>query len=234
MADIMKMGKCKDLTGRRFGRLIVLSITDKRAFHRAVWVCQCDCGNIVEVSAGRLLSSHTKSCGCLQKARATESHIKHGKSETRLYSIWAGMIKRCTNEEAKNYMDYGGRGITVCDEWRNSFEVFYEWAMANGYSDQLTIDREDNNKGYSPENCRWITHKEQNNNRRSNRNLTYNGETHNMKEWASIVGINYRTLQNRINQYGWDVEKALTTPIQKRRNNDAESLRNQPSNTLLH
>lgn len=110
-----------------------------------------------------------------------------------------------------HYKDYGGRGITICDEWENSFQAFFDWAMANGYRDDLTIDRIDVNGNYCPKNCRWITNQEQASNRRTCHNLTYNGETHNLKEWAKIIGINYSTLRARINIYNWTTEKALST-----------------------
>ena len=128
----------------------------------------------------------------------------------RLYNIWQHMKKRCYSTTAKNYQHYGGRGISVCDEWKNNYTAFYEWAMAHGYSDELSIDRIDNSKGYSPDNCRWADMKTQQNNRSYNKAITYNGKTQNAKQWAEELGINYKTLWNRLFNYKWDVEKALS------------------------
>ena len=119
------------------------------------------------------------------------------------------MRQRCYNPKNKRYKEYGARGVTVCEEWLNNFEAFYEWAIANGYRDNLTIDREDANKNYEPSNCRWITAKEQANNKRNNNYITYNGETHTIAEWAEIYNIKYSTLYQRINRYGWSVDRAL-------------------------
>ena len=126
------------------------------------------------------------------------------------------MKKRCYSENEIGYENYGGRGITVCDEWKNNFEAFYNWAIENGYKDGLTLDRKDNDGQYCPENCKWSTVKEQANNRRSNHLLTLNGETHNLMEWSEITGIPYHTLKKRINGSKWSTEKALTTPVKKR------------------
>lgn len=141
-----------------------------------------------------------------------EGWYKHGGTGTRLYSCWATMKYRCHNTNAQGYKRYGGRGINVCDEWANSFLQFKEWALNNGYADNLTIDRIDNNKGYSPENCRWATAKEQGRNRGDNRLLTLNGETKTLIEWAEIAGIGVATLHSRLFKHGWSLEKSLTTP----------------------
>ena len=125
------------------------------------------------------------------------------------------MIGRCYIKSFKGYGNYGGRGITVCEEWRNSFEAFYDWAMSNGYADNLTIDRKDNNGNYCSENCRWITNKEQQNNKRNNRLITYKGKTQTMQQWADELGIDSRMIYNRIECLHWSVEKALSTPIKK-------------------
>lgn len=141
---------------------------------------------------------------------------KHGMSHSRLYNVWSGMIHRCHSHDGyvKGYWD---RGIVVCDEWRNSFEAFYQWAMANGYDEtaqdsKCTLDRIDVNGNYCPENCRWVDRKVQANNRTNNRLLTFNGKTQNMKQWAEEVGINYHTLAVRITKYRWPIERALSTP----------------------
>lgn len=129
---------------------------------------------------------------------------------TRLYNIWCNIKSRCYNKNNKDYVDYGNRGIKLCPEWVNSFIAFYDWSISHGYSDNLTIDRIDNNKGYSPDNCRWVDMKTQNNNTRHNHLLTFNGETHTMKEWAEIINVPYTTLASRINILHWDIKRALS------------------------
>lgn len=208
------MGAFKDLTGQRFGRLTVISRAENRN-KRTMWNCMCDCGNSVVVSGKDMRNGKTKSCGCYHKEHyATPPKMegkknpsyKHGKSGSKLFWIWAGIVQRCTNENNKGFRLYGARGITVCEEWRNSFETFYEWAIANGYSEGLSIDRKDNNKGYSPENCRWATAKDQSNNRRCNILITRNGETHTLSEWTNMLNLPYKTVLQRYYKNG-DTEK---------------------------
>lgn len=193
------MGTIIDLTGERFGMLKVIGQADSRHGH-AMWECKCDCGAKTIVQSGDLRSGRTKSCGC--------NRIVHGGRGSRLYRIWTGVKTRCFNPADHTYARYGARGITVCDEWRDSFEAFRDWALANGYRDDLTLDRKDNNGPYSPENCRWATTKAQENNRRNNRLITYNGKTQTLSQWAEEKGIHRGTIQWRLN-HGWEVEKAL-------------------------
>ena len=139
----------------------------------------------------------------------------HGKQPARLYRIWSNMIQRCTNPKVDNYNFYGGRGIKVCEEWREDFVSFRNWALSNGYTDYLTLDRIDNDGNYEPSNCRWETHLNQCNNTRRNHLITFQEETHTIAEWARIVGMKVDTLERRINVCGWSAEKALTTNVRR-------------------
>lgn len=134
---------------------------------------------------------------------------KHNKYNSRIYRIWRGMKDRCYNINSKDYKNYGGRGIVVCDEWLNDFMSFYNWSMNNGYDDSLTIDRIDVNGNYEPSNCRWVTQKQQQRNRRNNKLFTYNGEVHYLSEWCELLHLNQNTIYNRINNLNYSIERAL-------------------------
>lgn len=198
----------KPMKGKRFGRLVVKEYAGK-----GKWLCLCDCGNIKAIDGNRLRSRGTLSCGCLQKERASKANTRHGQAKTRLYSIYRGMKARCKNPHLKEFERYGGRGITVCEEWAQSFEAFAKWAYENGYAENLTIDRIDNEKGYSPENCRWTGYLIQGRNRRNVRQLTYNGVTKTFKEWSEETGVPFHTLRYRILKLNWSAEKAFNVPV---------------------
>ena len=184
-----------DITGNRYGNLVVLGFVRKTKYSR-IWLCRCDCGNKKEIKEG-YLKSGTPSCGCLsRKALKTTANKTHGMSKTRLYTEWKSAIQRCKKSYHNSNLYYD-RGITVCEEWLNSFESFRDWALDNNYDDTLTLDRIDNNKGYSPDNCRWVTMKEQQNNRRNNVLFTINGETKTMKQWSEYFNIPYGTVKAR-------------------------------------
>lgn len=204
------MGAFIDLTGQRFGRLTVIERAENKN-GKIMWKCKCECGKIVIIQNNNLKSGHTKSCGCYKKDHSQGK--THNKSNTRLYTIWENIKQRCYNSNCKNYIKYGKRGITICDEWKNSFTAFYDWAMSNGYADNLSINRKDNNGNYEPSNCEWTTEKNQANNRRSSRYITYNGKTQTLAQWADELNIDYRALWARINQCNWSIDKAFNTPI---------------------
>ena len=152
--------------GKKFNYLTVIRISGKNKYNRPLYECKCDCGNTIITEATRVKMGVVKSCGCLQRKVAAERFKVHGLTNTRIYRIWASMISRCENPNNNRYYVYGLKGISVCDDWRNDFMSFYNWAINNGYSDDLSIGRIDNDKGYCPSNCRWATSKEQRANQR--------------------------------------------------------------------
>lgn len=219
-----KLKRTIDLTGKRFGRLVAIEREEsinKSGNSWTVWKCQCDCGNVISVCTHLLRSGRTKSCGCLKIERDSERHIKHGMHDKKLYYVWRSMKSRCYNTNEKSYHNYGARGITVCDEWKDDFQAFYDWSIKNGYNEnakhgECTLDRIYNDKGYSPDNCRWVTLKEQQRNKRTNHLMTYNGKTQTVIQWAEETGIKKETLYARVLTLGWSDEKAITTPVKKK------------------
>lgn len=218
-----------DLTGDRFGRLIATKLIGKDAHGNAQWLCQCDCGNEHTVSSHYLRRGSSTSCGCRRKEEAAKiikarfpkvkppkpSTRNHGLSETKLYKVHTNMRQRVHNETHPQYKDYGGRGVSICDEWDGvgqKFLNFYDWALTSGYTEGLTLDREDVEKGYSPSNCRWVDMKTQCNNRRSNVTYTYEGKTMTSSEWSRSLGGTNDLVRMRI-QNGWTVDRALSTPV---------------------
>lgn len=212
------MGKLIDLTGQRFGRLTVIERVETRN-KQVFWKCKCDCGKYTVIAGKELRRGRSKSCGCLRDELVSarfETHgaTKHNKThpDYRLYAIWNGMIFRTNNPNSLAYERYGGAGITVCDEWLHSFEIFRDWAKANGYYEGLSIDRIDGKKGYFPENCRWATPLQQTRNRKNTCYLTYAGEVKTLKEWATQYNISYNALRKRVH-HGWPIQRALTEPV---------------------
>lgn len=204
-----------DITGQTFERWTVLEYLGN-----SKWLCKCECGTVKSVQLAHLKNGTSLSCGCYAKEKTAERTRTHGEASkkagkaTRLYRIWYHLAGRCENPNDDAYSNYGGRGITIYPEWRKSYTVFREWSLQNGYKDNLSIDRIDNNGNYEPGNCRWTTAKEQCNNKRNNHLLTCNGETKTMAQWAEEVGINYDTLKRRI-KLGWPIDKALYAPLRR-------------------
>lgn len=190
-----------DLTGKRFGRLVVIKYAGKLK-----WLCKCDCGTIKEVNGESLRRKQTQSCGCLCK----EHHPKKsgGDSNTKLYRRWRSMRNRCNDKNSTSYKDYGGRGIFVCKEWNESYLEFKKWSLSHGYKEDLTIERIDNDGPYSPENCRFATRKEQAHNRRDTRLITIGKVTKPAKEWVKDCPVGYDALLGRLNS-GWSESEAI-------------------------
>lgn len=197
------MSRLKDLTGKRFGKLVVIQRAENDKQGRAQWICKCDCGTVKRVRSQDLITGRAPSCGCKTHTPRLSSN------DRRLLRILKGMRQRCNNPSNPLYKYYGARGITVCSEWEH-VDKFREWAYANGYKDNLTIERIDVNGNYEPSNCTWVTQHQQASNKRNNTLLTLNGETHTMAEWGKITGIDPRLIRVRIKKLGWSVEQALT------------------------
>jgi hypothetical protein len=200
-----------DMVGKRFGGWLVLARqgSDRRA---ALWLCQCDRGRKQAITGALLRSGDSKRC---KSCSARKRFKKHGQSFTRLYRIWADMKSRCNNTRLATYRFYGGRGISVCKEWQDSFESFRDWALSSNYKSDLKLDRTDNSKGYSPGNCRWATSKQQSRNTRTNAMITINGVTRCRSEWAEISGVNYGTIKWR-QGHGIQGEMLIEIPTPKR------------------
>lgn len=206
-----------DLTGKKYGRLYVIGFHHNNKKGLSYWKCKCDCGNEKIIRGTHLQNGISKSCGCLHKEIASmacqHNFQTHGESKTRLYKIWAHIKARCYNKNNKAYLRYGGRGISMCDEWKNSFINFKEWAENNGYLETLSIDRIDNNGNYEPLNCRWATDKQQSNNRRSNILYEYKGKKQNLKAWCEELGKKYKLVWERIKRYNKPFEVAIAEGV---------------------
>lgn len=218
------MGRVKNnnpkYIGMRFGRLTIIGFSQTKddGTNCVLWNCKCDCGNMVYGRRPNMVKAgEVRSCGCLKKEQDRhnlgESRITHGQSGTRLYGIWEKMRGRCNIEKNPAYYNYGGRGIKVCDDWNNEFEKFYEWAMANGYRDDLSIERIDVNGGYNPDNCCWIPMADQNKNKRNCRYVTIEGKMVTLKEACRILNLPYQAVHLRITRYGMSVDDALSKPF---------------------
>lgn len=204
--------------GNKIGRWTLLIPTLGVQKFRPYWDCICECGNKGVIDEKTLISGESKSCGCLRKEMATEwgkvRRYKHGLSSHPLLNIWSGMIQRCTNPKASGYNNYGGRGVMVCDEWLYNYKHFYDWAMGNGWAKEFQLDKDTKGDGllYSPETCCFVTRKQNNRATSRNINITFNGHTKCLTDWANEIGINYTTLHVRIFKNKWPLEIALTKP----------------------
>ena len=204
-----------DLTGKIIGRLEVVERAEDyispKGYRSIRWKCKCKCGNIVTVRYSDIKSGRTLSCGCLHKERAIEANFIHGMTNSRLHQIWNNIKDRVFNHNCKQYKDYGGRGISICNEWKDNFTAFRDWAYSNGYQDDLMIDRINNDDSYSPCNCRWVDRLTQNNNTRKNVFLTFSGKKLTVSQWARELGVNVSLLRCRLKR-GWTVEDTLSVP----------------------
>ena len=217
------MKEYKDLIGQKFNRWTVIGTSIKTNKHYdRYWLCQCECENktIREVSEDSLIRERSKSCGCYSKEKTAETNKKRAIRDKyphykRIYSIYDGMKKRCYNKKKDNYHEYGGRGITICDEWLNDFMNFYNWAINNGYQDDLTIDRIDVNGNYESGNCRWATWEEQFNNKRDTVYITLDGETKNILEWSKVSGLSRSVLWQRFHIFGLKTKNRLFKPVKQ-------------------
>lgn len=223
---LIDMGKIIDLTGQRFGRLVVVRDVG-RASNCVLWECRCDCGTITKVLSYQLIRGRvkggTKSCGCLQREIASGLFTKHGKINTQAYRAWHKMKGRCLNPNNKDWPAYGGRGIGIFEPWIINFSPFYEH-MGDPPGKGYSLGRIDNDKGYFPGNVQWEDSKQQANNKRNNVVLEFRGVKKTLTQWSEELGIPRTTLRKRIFELGWSVEKAFTTPVRKQRKPDQEAI----------
>jgi hypothetical protein len=214
------MGIFIDLTGRQFERLTVVNRTINHKRKGAYWLCRCVCGKETIVATNQLNMGYCKSCGCLReenkRKRITHGASRVGKHE-KLYDVWASMKGRCYIPTNTSYARYGALGISVCKEWLNDYKIFKEWAYANGFKDELTLDRIDSKGNYAPNNCKWSTVLEQANNKKNNVHLTYKGITKTLPEWAREYGLSPDTLRARLYVFMMPVSQALEKPLYQRR-----------------
>lgn len=206
-----RAAKREVVCGERFGRLTVIASVDVlSSANDKKYLCMCDCGNVKDIWKGSLVSYGTDSCGCMTGKKLSELRRKHGKSRSGQYKAWYAMKNRCTNESSPFYKYYGGRGISVCDSWKNSFEEFLR--DMGDRPEGCTLDRIDNNGNYCKENCRWATRKEQQRNRRGNTSIEFNGERMTLSGWAERLCVPRSVLASRV-RLGWSIDRVLTEPV---------------------
>lgn len=204
--------------GDVFGNWTVLEILPKTRNYHKMFKCQCKCGTIKEIDGFNIIKGKTTSCGCIRKEVSKQRMTIHGQTNTPLHNVWCGIRERCYNSNCHAYKDYGGRGITMCQEWKDDFMTFYTWAINNGYEYTLTIDRIDVNGNYEPSNCRWADKKIQANNKRNNIIITYNNKTQSLKLWCEELNLDYDMIRARWQNPNWknkSIEEKLFTPNQK-------------------
>lgn len=210
------MSKKTDVTvhiGKKYGLLTVLKEAESESYKTTMVECFCDCGNITVKSIYKITTGHTSSCGCF-KYHHNQDNITHGLTKHPLYRRWANMVQRTEYPKSNRYHVYGARGIKICVEWRKDFKKFYEWAIANGWNENMQIDRINNDGDYCPSNCRIVTPKENMNNTSKNRNFVINGQTFNLTQLATLHNMTPSRLWARLNK-GWNLDTALNKPLKK-------------------
>lgn len=201
--------------GQKYGRLTTIKDIGRDKFRNKIWLCLCECGKETVVTSTTLCRGKTRSCGCLKGDVLKERNSHgHGASKTKLYYVWSSMKQRCENPNSKRYRDYGGRGIHLCDEWTD-FAPFMKWAIEHGYKSGLEIDRIDNDKGYLPENCRFVTRRQNCQNKRDNVYITIHGSTKTISEWSDVSGIPGKVIQKRLKR-NWEGCVAVFAPLNTR------------------
>jgi hypothetical protein len=204
-----------NMIGQRFGMWVVIEAIAKKTTKYTEWLCLCDCGNIKAVRSYSLMSGHSKSCGCIRSAAVSSRNFKHGLTHSPGYAAWKDMISRCYNKKNKSYPYYGGRGISVCREWRHSPVQFFA-DMGTKPFEGAEIDRIENNGNYCPSNCQWATRTQNNRNTRTTIFICFRGETRCLSEWSELFGISRGAISQRL-RLGWTIERAITEPTRKRR-----------------